>query len=82
MNTTLDKIIEERKEDLKEEIERKLPKFKRMIKINADNIIFHQDAWAGDYQFEEYILLGKVIKYIGLTGKNITIVGKKQKTLD
>jgi hypothetical protein len=40
-----------------------------------------QDAFAADYQEDEYALLGKAIKYAGLRGKEIRVIGKNRKTL-
>jgi hypothetical protein len=44
-------------------------------------VLIHQDAFAADYQEEEYSLLGKAVKYAGLFGKDILINGKNSETL-
>ena len=41
----------------------------------------HQDAFAADYQDHEYALLGKAIKFAGLHGKEVRIIGKNRDTL-
>ena len=41
--------------------------------------IIHQDGFAADYN--EYELLGMAIKYAGLYGKEIHIIGKNLETL-
>jgi len=59
-----------------------LPDFVRAVKAEgADAIILHQDAFAADYQDEEYILLGKAIKYAGIYKKGIQITGRNRESL-
>ena len=48
---------------------------------NAEQIILHQDAFAADYQAEEFILLGKAIKYAGIFGRSILVQGRNRETL-
>lgn len=52
------------------------------IHDRGDIVLFHQDAFAGDYQDSEYLLLGMFIKYVGLSGKEIRIIGKNRETID
>jgi len=77
--------IKKREKDLIEFIENKLPEAKKMVeRANQEGevaILLHQDAFAADYQDGEYLLLGMFIKYIGLSGKTITIIGKNRNTL-
>ena len=73
------KKIKER--ELISEIEKKLPNFLKLSN-GPKIIILHQDAFAADYQDEEYVLLGKAIKYLGISNKEIHIVGKNRETLD
>jgi predicted amidohydrolase YtcJ len=40
-----------------------------------------QDSFAADYQDDEYTLLGKAIKFAGLHGKELRIIGTKRETL-
>lgn len=51
------------------------------IDKDIDIVIFHQDAFAADYQIEELLLLGAFIKKIGMEGKEIRITGKNRETL-
>lgn len=44
-------------------------------------MIIHQDAFAADYQDLEYALLGKAIKFAGLHGKEVRIVGRNRETI-
>ena len=41
----------------------------------------HQDAFAADYQEDEYTLLGMAIKYAGLHGKEVQVIGKARSSL-
>jgi hypothetical protein len=63
------------------EIESLLPDFVNSCRDQADVVIIHQDAFAADYQDHEYALLGKVIKFAGLHGKEVRIIGKNRETL-
>lgn len=67
---------------LKKYIEGKLPEIKKIVTTEAEVVILHQDAFAGDYQMHEYTLLGMYIKYLGLAGKEIRIIGKNRETID
>jgi hypothetical protein len=44
-------------------------------------VLLHQDAFAADYQEDEYTLLGMAIKYAGLRGKEVRVIGKNRGTL-
>lgn len=76
--------ISQREAQLKEEVERRLPEFCQTVK-NArngrNNVVLHQDAFAADYQPEEYRLLGMAIKYAGLYGVEIIFGGENRETL-
>ena len=63
------------------EVERLLPGFVNSCREKADVVIIHQDAFAADYQDHEYALLGKAIKFAGLHGKEVHIIGKNRETL-
>ena len=63
------------------EIERLLPDFARSCRDSADLVIIHQDSFAADYQDEEYALFGKAIKFAGLHGKEIRVIGKNREAL-
>jgi hypothetical protein len=63
------------------EIERLLPDFVNSCRDKADLVLIHQDAFAADYQDHEYALLGKAIKFAGLHGKEVRIIGKNREKL-
>lgn len=41
----------------------------------------HQDAFAAGYDDEEYTLLGMAMKYAGLQGVTIRVIGKNEETV-
>ncbi len=75
-------MYEKQIESLKKTVEESLPKMKELVESDTDTVILHQDAFAGDYQPDEYLLLGMAIKYIGLSGKEIHIIGTNRSTID
>ena len=60
-------------------MERMLPDFVKKCRETDEPLIIHQDAFALDYN--EYELLGMAIKFAGLYGKEIRIIGKNRETL-
>jgi len=72
--------IRERKNQLIKDVEKALPEVAKLCKeTEIDTLwLFHQDAFAADYQEEEFLLLGKAIKYAGIYGKEIRIIGRNQ----
>jgi hypothetical protein len=42
----------------------------------------HQDAFAADYQEEEYRLIGLAIKFAGICSKEVRIIGTNRQTVD
>jgi len=62
-------------------IRAKLPNFARMCADDTEQVLLHQDAFAADYQEDEYMLLGMAIKYAGLRGKEVRVIGKNRGTL-
>lgn len=58
-----------------------LPDFVKACRANDDAVIIHQDSFAVDYQDDEYALLGMAIKFAGLYGKEIRIIGTNRETL-
>ena len=58
-----------------------LPDFVRACRASDDAVIIHQDSLAADYQDEEYALLGMAIKFAGLYGKEVRIIGTNRETL-
>jgi hypothetical protein len=71
----------EKEAALSAEVERLLPDFVNSCRDKADVVIIHQDAVAADYQDHEYALLGKAIKFAGLHGKEVRVIGKNRETL-
>ena len=84
-NDTMQKMPEqelmEKEAALAVEVERLLPDFVNSCRGKSDVVIIHQDAFAADYQDHEYALLGKAIKFAGLHGKEVRIIGKNRDTL-
>jgi hypothetical protein len=72
----------EKEAALAAEVERLLPDFVKSCRDKADEVIIHQDAFAADYQDHEYALLGKAIKFAGLHGKEVRIIGRNRETLN
>jgi len=71
---------------LKTTIEHCLPNFVGAIKnasggADGTTLVLHQDAFAADYDEEEYVLLGMAVKYAGLHGVALNIIGKNRETL-
>jgi enoyl-[acyl-carrier-protein] reductase (NADH) len=60
-----------------------LSDFKEMIdkNVNKLDVVIHQDAFAANYQYDEYVLLGKAIKYAGSKGIAVTVMGVNRETL-
>jgi hypothetical protein len=81
MADTRDKELMEKEAASMAEIERLLPDFARSCRDNADVVIIHQDSFAADYQDEEYVLFGKAMKFAGIYGKEIHVIGKNRETL-
>ena len=63
------------------EIESLLPDFARSCRESATLILIHQDTFAADYQDDEYALFGKAMKFAGIYGKEIRVIGKNRETL-
>jgi hypothetical protein len=81
MAETRGEELRERETLLIAEIERLLPEFARACRGSEDVVIIHQDSFAADYQDEEYTLFGKAIKFAGLHGKEVRVIGKNRDTL-
>ena len=81
MPTISDEELRQRKAALLIEIRRLLPDFVKSCGNDDDVIILHQDSFAADYQQDEYALLGMAIKFAGLHGKEVRIIGTNRETL-
>ena len=73
--------LKQREDALVEEVVKRLPQFARACDQNVDAVILHQDAFAADYDEDEYRLLGMAIKYAGLRGKDVQVIGENRGTL-
>jgi hypothetical protein len=62
-------------------IRKKLPDFAKACADDTELMLLHQDAFAADYQEEEYLLLGMAIKYAGLRGKEVRVIGQNRSSL-
>jgi predicted AAA+ superfamily ATPase len=76
-----DEELKHRVAALSAEIKRLLPDFVESCRKNEDVVIIHQDSFAADYQDDEYKLLGMAIKFAGLHGKEVRIIGTNRETL-
>jgi hypothetical protein len=64
-------------------IEKMLPDFARTCRgQETPVVIMHQDAFAADYQEEEYRLMGMAIKFAGICGKEVRIIGTNRQTVE
>jgi sulfite reductase beta subunit-like hemoprotein len=68
----------QRESALIETIRQQLPDFARMCASDVETVILHQDAFAADYQEDEYMLLGMAIKYAGLRGKEVRVIARNR----
>jgi hypothetical protein len=73
--------LREKEAALTSKIERLLPDFVKMCRETGDAVIIHQDTFAADYQDDELTLLGTAIKFAGLHGKEVRIIGINRETL-
>jgi hypothetical protein len=62
-------------------IRMKLPEFAKACADETELVLLHQDAFAADYQEDEYKFLGMAVKYAGLRGKEVRVIGKNRSTL-
>jgi hypothetical protein len=71
----------QRESNLIATIRTKLPEFAKACAGDTEMVVLHQDAFAADYQEDEYALLGMAIKYAGLRGKEVRVIGKNRSSL-
>ena len=76
-----DSEIMQREANLVRTVQEKLPNFVKMCADDVEVVVLHQDAFAADYEDDEFCLLGMAIKYAGLCGKEVQIVGKNRQTV-
>ncbi len=72
--------LREKEAALAAKMERVLPDFVKSCREKVDAVIIHQDSFAADYQDDEYALLGMAIKFAGLHGKEVRIIGTNRET--
>ncbi|MFY9912798.1 MAG: hypothetical protein WCF22_10300 [Candidatus Sulfotelmatobacter sp.] len=71
----------QRESNLIATIRTKLPEFAKACADDTELVLLHQDSFAADYQEDEYMLLGMAIKYAGLRGKEVRVIGKNRSSL-
>ena len=76
-----DSEIMQRQSELVSRIQNSLPDFVKACAADADMVLLHQDAFAAAYQDAEYALLGMAIKYAGLCGKEVRVIGTNRQTV-
>jgi hypothetical protein len=75
--------LAQREANLAATIEKMLPDFARACHAHdTPVVIMHQDAFAANYQEEEYRLIGMAIKFAGLCGKEVRVHGRNRETFD
>ena len=73
---------------LRATVEKYLPEFANGVtKMEAEikggrdtTMVLHQDAFAAGYDDDEYTLFGMAMKYAGLHGVAVTVIGKNHET--
>lgn len=71
---SIDEKRMQRESNLIAAIRNDLPDFAKACADEAEVVLLHQDAFAADYQDDEYMLLGMAIKYAGLRGKEVRVI--------
>lgn len=80
-STNMDELVR-READLITTIGNSLPDFARACYAeDIPIVILHQDAFAADYQEEEYRLMGMAVIFAGTCGKEIRIHGRNRETV-
>ena len=73
--------IMQRQSELVRRIQSSLPEFVKACAADVDVVVLHQDAFAAAYQENEYALLGMAVKYAGMCGKEVRVIGKNRQTV-
>lgn len=71
----------QRESNLIATVRKTLPEFAKACADEEELVLLHQDAFAADYQDDEYALLGMAIKYAGLRGKEVRVIGRNRSSL-
>jgi hypothetical protein len=80
-STTTDDKRMQRESSLIARIRKNFPDLAKACADDTELVFLNQDAFAADYQDDEYMLLGMAIKYAGLRGKEVRVIGKNRSTL-
>lgn len=76
MDNNTEQTRNDRKAFIRDFVEKDLPEFKKACERDeGEAIVMHQVAFAADFQLSELFLLGAAIKYAGMHGKEVRIVG-------
>jgi hypothetical protein len=81
LSTMTDDERMQRESSLIATIRKNLPDFAKACADDTELVLLHLDAFDADYQEDEYTLLGMAIKYAGLRGKEVRVIGKNRSTL-
>ena len=73
--------IMQRQSELVRRIQSSLPEFVKACAAAADMVVLRQDAFAAAYQEDEYALLGMAVKYAGMCGKEVRVIGTNRQTV-
>jgi hypothetical protein len=65
---------------LRATVEHYLPSFVEAVESEAGVLVLHQDAFAAGYDVDEYTILGMAVKYAGLYGREIHVIGTNRET--
>ena len=71
---------------LRATVETYLPDFARGVKASQamdekeSVMVLHQDSFAAGYHDDEYTLLGMAVKYAGLNGVEVKVIGTNHET--
>ena len=68
----------QRESNLIATMRKKLPDFARMHADGVEHLLLHRDAFAAAYQEAAHMLLGMAIKYAGLRGKEVRVIGRNR----
>ena len=74
--------LRQREANLFSTLQQKIPDFIERCNEPVEIIVLHQDAFASSYQEDEFTLLGMAIKYAGLVGKTVHVIGHNRETLE
>jgi hypothetical protein len=63
--------------------EKMLPGFAKACRApDTPVVIMHQDAFSADYREDEYRLIGMAIKFAGICGKEVRIIGTNREAVE